>query len=340
MTTVLLTGEDCARLVEWPGLIAAMREIHLDHARGVAIQPVPRSIRNPADTDPVPAQIIPMTGYRASTGGYVLKALADAPHNRERGIPAQRSTVALFSAETGECRALIDGAVLTRTRTAAVTVAATLALAPAGADVVTIVGAGALALEHARALVSAMPLREIRFWSRTPAGSDTAVATLSAEPAFARVSLSATTNLRAALDGAGIVCTLTPALDPLITPDLLGEDVHLNAVGSPPRPLFRELTPEVFGRAALTVVDALPIALAESGNIRDAIAAGTLAETEPVELGRILAGEVARPRGLSVFNSVGIGLQDLAAAEYFLGRSEAHEDGLQVQLRPVRTPVS
>ncbi|WP_183086148.1 ornithine cyclodeaminase family protein [Mycetocola tolaasinivorans] len=340
MTTVLLTGDDCARIAEWPGLMRAMREVHLEHARGDAVQPVPRSIRNPADTDAAPAQIIPMTGYRAATGSYVLKALADAPHNRERGIPAQRSTVALFSAETGECRALIDGAVLTRTRTAAVTAAATVALAPAGASIVTIVGAGALALEHARALVSALPLSEIRFWSRTPAGSDAAVATLAGEPEFARIALNATTDLRAALNGAEIVCTLTPARDPLISAHMLGENVHVNAVGSPPRPLFRELTPDVFGRAALTVVDALPIALAESGNIRDAVAAGTLAADEPLELGHVLVESFARPRGLTVFNSVGIGLQDLAAAEYFLERSEVHEDGLQVQLRPVRTPVS
>lgn len=332
MATRVLTSEQVEGLVEPVGLLAALDQAHRWLAAGLAIQPAPQAFRAPGDHTTDGPAVVPMTSFAPELGLFAVKVLADRPRDRGRGLPAQRSTISVYSAQTGECVGLLDGRALTRLRTAAVTALASRCLARPGSRTVALLGAGALAQEHAHALAHVLDLDEVRVWSRS-ADRGTALA---GALAAAGLPATATADVRAAVDGADVVCTLTPAATPILRASWLAPGAHVNAVGSPPRPEFSELPPEVFAHASATVVDARAVALADSGNVRNAIAAGELAPGDLVELGEVLDGTVpgrTDASALTVFNSVGLGLQDLAAADHVLRRAAAAEAGTMVRMR-------
>lgn len=331
MSTRIITSHECEELTEWDGLIAALDDAHRALATGGAVQPVPQALRIPGDTSADGPAAVPMTAFAPYLGLASVKLLIDAPRNRARGLPAQRSTLSLYSAETAECVALIDGRALTRLRTAAVSALATRSLARPDSRILTLVGAGPLAREHALALGSVLELDEVRIWS--PSGSSAQV--LAAELVANGVPATARTDLAGALDGSDVVCTLTPSVEPLVGAGLLAEGVHVNAVGSPPRHGYRELGADVFSRADRVVVDTRGIAFAESDNVR----ASGLEPGDVAELGEVLSG-LATGRTdrawITVFNSVGIGLQDLAAGAYLLERAAGAPSGVEVETRSAR----
>ncbi|MBO0984381.1 ornithine cyclodeaminase family protein [Rathayibacter sp. SD072] len=331
MTTRIITSEDCEELIEWPGLTAALEAAHRALATGGAVQPVPHALRIPGDTSADGPAVVPMGASAPYLGLAAVKLLIDSPRNRALGAPAQRSTVSLYSSETAECLALIDGRALTRLRTAAVSALATRTLARPDSRVLALVGAGPLAREHALALGSVLELDEVRVWS--PSGSSAQV--LAAELVANGIAASAPSGLERAVRGADVVCTLTPSVDPLLDASWLADGVHVNAVGSPPRHGYRELAAEVLSRADRVVVDTRGIAFAESDNIRRS----GLGASDVAELGEVLVGRApgrARAADVTVFNSVGIGLQDLAAAAYVLERAVRTERGVEVRTRAAR----
>ena len=154
MPTRILTSSDCEQLAEWDGLIDALEAGHRALSSGGAVQPVPQRMRAPGDTAADGSAVVPMMALAPYLDLVGVKVLIDAPRNRAVGLPAQRSTVSLYSASTGECLAVVDGRALTRIRTAAVTALASRALARPDSHTVGLIGAGALAEEHAIALAS------------------------------------------------------------------------------------------------------------------------------------------------------------------------------------------
>ena len=113
------------------------------------------------------AVVLPMVASSGRLNLSVVKSLTDVPDNRARGLPTQRSTVVVIDSTTGECLAVIDGAVLTRARTAATTAVATDALANPDATTLGLVGAGRLAIEHVAAIRSVRPIERVCVWSRS-----------------------------------------------------------------------------------------------------------------------------------------------------------------------------
>lgn len=121
-----------------------------------------------------------------------------------------------------------------------------------------------------------------------------------------------------------------------MTRKLLRPGLHLSAVGSPPRPEFSELDPDVFEDTDRVVVDDVPVALGESGNVRNALAAGTLRQHEITSLGAVLAGSAAgrvRESDVTLFNSVGLGIQDLAVLDLLHRRAVEAGGAERVRLR-------
>lgn len=332
MSTLTLTSDDVERLVDWQGLLDALERVHRGLAMGRAVQPVPHPLRDPDDTGIEPAAVVPMMSLDAENDLFAVKVLADAPRNREKGRPAQRSTISLYSAATGECLAIVDGRALTRIRTAAATTMATRALARPDSRTFSLLGSGALAVEHARALARAFPVESIRVWSRSEENARAAVERLRtlgvpADPAD---------SIERALRGADVVCTLTPSNAPILTADVVRPGLHINAVGSPPRPAFSEVAPGVFSLAAVVAVDSRDVGWCDSGNLRNAHTAGTLARDAVVEIGEVLEGVVpgrTDDAQVTIFNSVGIGLQDLAAVDHVRLRAVGAGAGTMVSIR-------
>ncbi|WP_431871904.1 ornithine cyclodeaminase family protein [Nocardiopsis eucommiae] len=328
--TLILTRSELTGLVTPRQVAEAVETAFTDLAQGRAAQPHAEPARLPG-ADP---QFVPMVGL---LGGEVAvsKLLSDIPGNRGRGLPTQQSVVVLADAETGAPLAILDGAVPTRLRTAAATRVATRHLARPDWDTLGVVGAGPLAAAHVVALADERDLERVLVWSRSAATVETLRRTVA--EACPGLEVVAAASAREVVAAADVVCTVTPSREPLVEGAWLRPGQHLNAVGSPPRNDHREVDAAVLGAArdsGLLVVDSTPAALHESGDVAHAVAEGVItAEDCALELARVVGGQHpgrTSDRQVSVFNSVGIGLEDAAVGRLLL--DAARERGLGTEI--------
>lgn len=318
--TAVLTDDDLAGLVDLGDLIEAVRAVHVDHALGRADQPVPVLTATGPDT-----VLLPMIATSHRLGLTAVKVLTDARGNGPGDGPAQQSTILLLDARTGARLAVLAGGRITRERTAAATAVATDALARPDARVLGVVGAGPLAVEHVAALRRVRDLERVVVWSRSAARVEEFRAALrkrEAADGVAGIEVHAAADPRTAVAAADVLCTVTPARTPVVEGAWFQPGLHVNAVGAPPRPDHREIDSAGMARCTV-VVDSRDVQLAKSGEVLLSLADGTTTpEHYATELGAVLAG-LAPGRTdrseITLFNSVGVALQDLAYAALALG---------------------
>lgn len=314
--TLILNRSDIRGLLEHATaeVEAAVEQAHRDLTRGQVSLPAPPALDLPGSD----GAFLPMAAVSAPAGLASVKFLADLPANRERGLPVQRSTVLVLSARTGEAEAVLDGALITRFRTAAATAVATRLLARQNAQVLGLVGTGPLALAHARALSTVRDWKSVVVWGRTPANGAALVDRISSELGLHAQLLA---DPREVTEAADVLCTLTPSREPVIEGAWLRPGTHVNAVGAPPRPDHREIDTEGIVRSRL-IVDSFATARRKSGEVLIPLAEGALTEADfDRELGDVLEGLVpARTTDdeITLFDSVGVGLQDLAVARLLI----------------------
>uniref|UniRef100_UPI0024569B66 ornithine cyclodeaminase family protein n=1 Tax=Nocardia neocaledoniensis TaxID=236511 RepID=UPI0024569B66 len=306
-------------------VLAAVERAHADLALGTALVPAPPAVTLGE------AAFVPMVAAAESAGAAAVKLLADLPANRDRGLPVQRSVIVVTSAADGACEALIDGRLVTAVRTAAASAVATKHLSRRASSTLGLIGAGGLAVEHTRAIARVRALETVLVWSRTSATVDrfrAAVADLGLD-------VRALPTPEAVTRAADILCTLTPSREPIVHGAWFGAGLHVNAVGAPPRADHREVDGEALRRARV-VVDSIATTLTKSGDTLLALAEGAITEAAVrTELGEVIAGRApgrAADTDITLFNSVGIGLQDLAAARLLIDKARANGIGTEVDL--------
>jgi ornithine cyclodeaminase len=253
---------------------------------------------------------------------YALKAVCIYPENpAKHGIDAHQGGVLLYDGETGELTAVVDGAALTAVRTAAVTAVATRALARPGSSDLAIIGAGSQARAHLEALADAMPLERVRIASRTPAHARELAAEASTRHAF---SIEAVETVADAMRGADVVVTVSTAAEPIVDAEHLEPGMHVNLVGSSIA-RTREITGAGLARTRF-FVDRRESTVNESGDYLMALREGAIDESHIVaELGEVLAGLAEGRRSadeITAFKSLGIAVEDLAAAELAIANAE------------------
>jgi ornithine cyclodeaminase len=320
MTARVIGEREAHRLLPMEECIAAMEEALSALAREELHNPLRFVVRPPGASTLMGL----MPAYRSAPSSvYSLKTVCVAPANRARGLDSHQGFVALFDGETGEVRGLVNAAAITAIRTAAVTAVATRLLARAGSTTLGILGAGTQGKSHLEAMRAVLPLERIRAWSRTP-GSVDALGDGVEEVATAEE----------AVRGADVVVTATAAPEPIVQRDWLAEGAHVNAVGSS-IPTTRELDTETMAAAAL-FVDRRESTVNESGDYLFAARDGAIGpEHIRGEIGELLIGAAEGRRSdseLTVFKSLGLAVEDLAAAELLLKRAEAEGAGVEVDL--------
>jgi ornithine cyclodeaminase/alanine dehydrogenase len=329
--TLVLGAHDIAALVDGIDVIATVEAIHADLGTGQMDQPAPPTLA--ADDDD--SVFLPMSARSDRLGLVVVKTLADIPANAARGLPSQRSTLLATSAATGECVAVLDGAAVTRHRTAAASAVATRYLAREDSRTLGLIGAGPLAVQHARALLEVTGIEDIVVWSRSAATLDSFLDAVGPELAQ-RTRLAP--DPRSVTDAADVICTLTPSQTPILRGAWLRPGQHVNAVGARPRPTHRELDGAAMARATL-VVDSAPTALSKSGDLLEAIAEGALPHDMPLrELGAVVAGRApgrTAEAAITVVDSVGLAAQDLALAAAVIARARETGAGEEIKLNAV-----
>ena len=320
--TALLQLDEETRAVDLGELIDTVRMLHTDLALGHAEQPVPTII----ETGPATV-LLPMVATSRRLGLTAVKVMTDAPGNTSADGPVQQSTVLLLDAETGRRLALLPGATGTRMRTAATSAVATDALARPESRVLGLIGAGPLAVEHVAAVRRVRPIDTVVVWSRTPvrvAAFSDALGRRDHTDRTPPLKVIVATDRRRVVEDADVLCTLTPAREPVVHGEWFHPGLHVNAVGAPPRPDHREIDSAGMARATV-VVDSTAVNLAKSGEVRFAISEGAATEAHfRRELGDVLAGLAPGRTSadeVTLFNSVGLALQDLAFAALATGRT-------------------
>jgi ornithine cyclodeaminase/alanine dehydrogenase-like protein (mu-crystallin family) len=223
--------------------------------------------------------------------------------NAARGIPTHQASIQLFSSQTGEPLAVMDGRLITELRTAAVSAVATRLLAKPDARILAILGSGVQAGSHVQALRMVRQFDEIRVWSRTPEHAQR----------FAHAVNARATTREDAIRGADVVVAVSTTRNPLVLGEWLDPDAYVNAVGAVGLNQ-RELDDAAMNAAV--VVESAESALRESGDI---VHSGV-----PVyaELGELLARKHPLPKRRVVFKSLGIAATDIAAARMVYQRAQ------------------
>ena len=289
---VMYLGEDRIRaLLRWNQLIAAMEKALADFSLGRVLQPV----RNMLTIEEAKRYLGIMPAVAADAMG--AKLVSFYPQNAATGMPTHMAMIVLFSPQTGEPLAVMDGRLITEMRTAAVSAAATKLLAAPDSRVLALLGSGVQASAHLQALSQVRCFTEVRVWSRTAEHAER----------FAGQHRIKAMSAEAAVRGADVVVTATNALEPILKGAWLNPGAHVNAVGSP-RPGWRELDDNAMANAL--IVDSRDAVLEESGDV--------ILSNAPIyaEIGEIFAGRKEAPvAATTVFKSVGLAIEDIAAAK-------------------------
>lgn len=327
MKLLVLSGPEVHGLLP-PGACAdAMRDALAARARGEIYQPLRTVIRPEGAAGLMALMPCYLPGR---DGGYGLKAICIVPGNPARGLDAHQGVVLLSSPQTGEPLAVVNASAITEIRTAAVSAVATALLARADATELAIIGTGVQARSHLMALSAARPLARIRV-----AGRDQARARRFAEQMRGQttVPVLACASAAEAVDGAGIVVTATSSADPVLRREWLAPGAHVNAVGACV-PQARELDTATMAAAAL-FADSRESVLAESGDFRLAQADGAIGPDHiRAEIGEVLAGSAPGRRAedeITVFESLGLAVEDLAAATLAYRKAEELGAGTRVE---------
>jgi ornithine cyclodeaminase len=244
--------------------------------------------------------------------------------------------VLLFEVERGQLVAIMDATAITAIRTAAVSGVATRALAREDAEDLAILGAGAQALTHLEAMCLARPIRRVRVWSRS---SERARRFVIQALDLCDIPVDAAGSPSEAVAGASIVCTVTAAREPVLLGEWLEQGTHVNAVGAS-LPTARELDSEAVRRSRL-YVDRRESALNEAGDFLIPKREGRITDGHIVgELGDLLLGRIPgrrSPDEITVFKSLGLAVEDVAAAHLVHAKAIAKRVGTRVELSGEKT---
>ena len=308
MKLLVLAGHHVRELLTYRECADVMRQALAELARGQIQQPL-RTVVRLHDA----AGFMGLMPAYSAAAGYGLKALVITPGNPAVGRDAHQGGVLLFDVHTGEPLALVNASAVTEIRTAAVSAVATDLLAGPGAAELAIIGTGVQGRAHAHAIAASRPLAGIRLAGRDLARTRDVAAELSGA---LDVPVTAHDDVAAAVAGAGIVVTATTSPDPVLRREWLSPGVHVNAVGACV-PGARELDTATMAEAAI-FADSRESVSHEAGDYLLAERDGVV---NPVraELGELLTGTApgrAAADEITVFESLGLAAEDLAAASY------------------------
>lgn len=327
MKLLVLSHQEVEQLLPMPECIEVMERALISLACGEVHQPL-RTIVKPPDVKGVLAM---MPSYR---GGEVplfgLKAICVFPGNAAIGKDAHQGGVFLFDGATGEPLALMNASAITAIRTAAVTGVATRVLARDDASDLAIIGAGVQARPHLEAIASVRALKRVRIVARRVQSAQKFAAEMQSHFPFL---IEPVETAEAAIRGAGIVVTATTSREPVVNREWVSPGTHINAIGT-----FsfnaREIDTATIAAARL-FVDRRESALNEAGDYLIAAAGGAIGPDHiKGELGEVLAGVVPGRTSvdeITVFRSLGLAIEDLAAAEHCYRKAKENNAGSWVE---------
>jgi ornithine cyclodeaminase/alanine dehydrogenase-like protein (mu-crystallin family) len=312
---LVLTRAEVTALLDPDALETALARAHAELSSGAASLP-PRIAAFSGDAGLLGA----MPGFLPSAG-LGCKLVSVFPGNVDR--PSHQATIALFDPADGSPLALMDGTYITAARTAGAAALAARLLAREDATVLAILGTGVQAHAHARAFAGVRDWTEIRLAGRDRAKAEELAAEIGARAV----------SFEDAVRGADVIAATTHSAEPLVRLEWLAPGAHVGSVGL--NAAGSELDAALVREATL-VVESRPSAFAPPPG-----GAPELAGVDPLsaaELGEIVLGTRpgrTAPGEITLYKSVGIAIQDLAAASLVLSAARERGVGLEIELEEV-----
>ncbi len=244
------------------------------------------------------------------------------PANAAKGLPNHQSTIVLFDPEHGGPLALVRGTWLTALRTAAASALSIRYLARAGAKVLGILGAGGQSLTQVKAALAERDFRELRICDRAEEHARVLAAALATSGAYTDLIIR-TCNAEEMADGADVIITVTPSWEPIVKAAWVRPGTHLACMGTDTAGK-QEVEAALVAKASLFCDD--PRQAVSIGECQHAFRDGLIGEETITPVGRVISAEHPGRRDtdeITLFDSTGVGLQDLVAARLALDRALA-----------------
>jgi len=261
-----------------------------------------------------------MPAYVPSLGIAGVKIVNVHPGNPGLSLPTVMALTLILDVETGLPRGILNATNLTDLRTGAAGAVAAKYLAPRRSVTLGLVGSGRQAQAQVRAISGELAVEEVLVWSRSEKNADALC------KRFDDIPCRAVTSIERVCD-CQVLVTTTPSLEPLVKSAWVHEGTHINAMGAD-APGKEELEPALLQRARVFVDD--PAQAIHSGEInvpvrRGLFNPGQIAGT----LGEVVLGKKRRerPDEITIFDSTGLAIQDLAIARIAL----QHQDGIELR---------
>jgi ornithine cyclodeaminase/alanine dehydrogenase-like protein (mu-crystallin family) len=331
---LVLSQREVEELLDVDALIDALAAAMVDLSAGRASVPN----RVGARVDDRDGVLAAMPGYAPSAGALASKLVTLFPHNAGAGLPAHQAVIVVFDPDNGTPTALLDGTAITAIRTGAGSALATRLLAREDAATAAILGTGVQARSHARAVTRARPFRELRIAGRDPVKAEQLAEELAGE---LDLPVRAVASWQEACDGADVVCATTSALEPVVRREWLAPGTHVTSVGYHPQ--GREVDDGTVGDS-LVAVESRAAALTpvppgsndpRSNDLVQPIERGLIAADQVREIGELVDGSKpgrTSAEQITLYKSVGVAVQDGAAAALVLRAAREQGAGREVEL--------
>lgn len=326
---LLLKKEDIQRVYSMKEAIEAMKQAFRLFSEGKTVVP----LRSGIDVDVHEGRALFMPAYVEETESLGVKIVSVFPNNVKAGKPAVPATMVYMDSRTGEVAAVLDGTYLTQVRTGAAAGAATDLLAGKDAAVGAIFGAGGQSSAQIEAMLTARMLEEVRIFDASLERAQQAAEEQAKKWEARGVRFIAAKSPEEAVDGADVITTVTTAKKPVFPAEAVKKGAHVNGVGSY-TPVMQEMPAEIFTKASKVFVDSKDAVLAESGDLIIPIKEGLFDEGIIFgELGELVARRIEgrkRDMDITVFKTVGIGVQDVVAAGEIYRKAVGNGAGTEV----------
>ncbi|MEU0643870.1 ornithine cyclodeaminase family protein [Streptomyces umbrinus] len=304
-----LSRDQVAALLDTDTAIRSQRAAFTALGEGTA--ELPGKIMHPSGFDD--SVVFAYLARLSADTGPVAKIGSVNPGNTAAGLPTIHAVINALDPVTGQLVAVMDGTAVTTLRTAEASAVAFDALATPDSAELGLIGSGTQALAHARSVARVRDLRAVRIWSPNPDRRARAARLLAAELG---IPVKAVGSAEEAVAGLPMVAACTLSSTPVVRGEWLAPGCTVVSVGSF-EPSRSEVDTDVVRRASAVVVDDPETAAEHAGPVVNALRAGTLTRQDLIPLGEVLTGRrEGRTTGRDIvyYNSVGIGVQDAAAA--------------------------
>lgn len=324
---LIINRSDVERLLPVKDCVEVMARAMRATSRGEVTLPIRQFMPVPGASGKL--AIMPGTLGDPACFGIKLVCKYDRAHGDPLGTHV--GMVMLFDSIKGIPLAMVEGSSLTAIRTSAASALATRYLAREDATRLAIIGTGEQAMRHVAAMLAVRTIKQISVWGRD---AQRAKSFADKVASCSGLLVSVHGDVADAVERADIICTATSAK----TPVLLGADLrpgqHINLVGSA-IPTTAEVDDEAVARSRY-YVDYRPAALAAAGELLGVIESGCLDESHIVgEIGEVVSGTVPGRRSdeeITIYKSLGVASQDLAAAYAVWELAVADTSGIEVDL--------